>query len=180
MWKCTKFAVLLLAFSICASNVFATTIEVRLRIRNDKSDEKILNRANLIKIKQFILQQGQTQTYCNMYNNNPVYRTKSYHFYLNPDSGQQNINCDPDKSDFHHLTIHILALTGKKNQYRTVDFLDEHDTYITSTWPRDDLTVSKIRDAVVDAVKEILAEIEKGNGEEAGFRRRQVAAAGWH
>jgi hypothetical protein len=144
MWKYTPFSSLMLAFAICASNGFAGTTEVRLRIRNDKSDEKILNRENLIKIKQFILERGRRETYCNMYNNNPAYRTKSYHFYLNPDSGQQNINCDADKSDFNNLTIRISDLSGKKNQYRRVDFLDKYDTYITSTWPAS-TEVSRLR-----------------------------------
>ena len=78
-----------------------------------------------------------------MYNHNPAFHTKGFHFYLNPDSGQANINCDPAKSDFHNLTIRWSA--GGKNQYRTVEFLDQHHVYISANWPTEDLSVGQIR-----------------------------------
>lgn len=145
---------------ICSSSGGARAGSVSLRIRNDKSDEKIITRENLIEIKEFILQRAKRETYCQMYNNNPAHQTKGHHFYLNPDSGQQNIHCDLSKSDFNNVTIRIQGLVGKANQYRTVDFLDKHEIRITSDWPTDDLTVSRVRDAVVDAMQEILAEME--------------------
>jgi len=139
------------------AQVFAETIDVRLRIRQNKSEEKTITRENLINIKQFILQQGKHETYCNMYNDNPAYQTKGYRFYLNPDSSHENINCDPKKSDFNSLTIR--RFDGKKNQYRTVEFLDRQYVYIITNWPTDDLTVFQVRQSVVDALKEILIEI---------------------
>jgi len=93
-----------------------------------------------------------------MYGNNPAYQTKNYRFYLNPDTGQDNINCDPKKSGFHNLTIR--KADGGKNQYRTVEFIDEYYIYITTNWPTDDLTVQQIRQFVVDAMEEILVEIK--------------------
>lgn len=149
----------LLVLALVTGRTSAETIDFRLRIRDKSSDEKIITRANLIRIQQFILKHGLCETYCNMYNNNPAFRTKSFSFYLNPDTGQENINCDTDKSDFHTLTIRKSE--GGKNQYRTVEFLDKHYVYIVVSWPTKDLTVSKARGVVIEAIKEILKEMEK-------------------
>ena len=59
-------------------------------------------------IERFILSNGDRQTYCNMYNNNPHYALgDSLHVYLNPSVGveQHNINCDPTKSDFNQIVV---------------------------------------------------------------------------
>ena len=165
-----SFVVLLLILFPCITQTFARTIDVRLRISAQGSKEKTITIANLTKIKQFILKQGNRQTYCNMYNNNPAYHTKTFHFYLNPDSGQQNINCDPNKSDFNNLTIR--RSDGGKNQYRKVDCLDKNWVYIVSSWPTDDLTVSRIRGLVAEAMKEILTEIQDVR------QQRKIAAPG--
>ena len=143
----------------CTTAVNAETIDVRLRIRQKKAEKSIITRENLITIQQFILKQGKRETYCNRYNNNPASLTKNYRFYLNPDPGQANINCDPKKSGFHNLTIR--KSDGGKNQYRTVEFLDKHDVYITADWPTNDLAVQSIRQFVEDAIKELLDEIKK-------------------
>ena len=150
---------LIIALTSCIPEVFAETIDVRVRIRQKQSEERIITRENLIKIQQFILKQGKRETYCNMYNNNPAHQTKNYRFYLDPDLDQNNINCDPKQSEFHNLTIR--KADGGKNQYRTVEFLHKHYVYITTTWPTSDLTVLQIRQFVVDAMKEILADIGK-------------------
>lgn len=133
-------------------------VSLRIRQRRNK-DEKIITRENLIKIKQFILQHGKRKTYCSMYNNNPAYETKEYLFFLNPDTGQQNINCDPNKSDFHNLRI--LKVGAEKNQYRTVAFLDKHYVIVSTSWPTENLTILQIRQFVEDAMKEIETEIHK-------------------
>ena len=145
---------------ICPCSGLAETLEVRLRIRNDTSDKDIVKKENLVSIKNFILQQGKRETYCNMYSNNPAYHTTKFDFYLNPDTGQQNINCDPSKSDFNNLTIRSVAKgRNARNQYRTVEFADQHAIYITANWPTDDLTVSQVRQLVEDALNEILTEL---------------------
>ena len=149
-------ALILVALVSCAPIAKAESIDVRLRIIQKNAEDTIITRGNLIKIQQFILQQGKRETYCNMYNNNPAQKTKNYRFYLNPDSG---INCDPRKSEFHNLTIR--KNDGGKNQYRTIEFLDEHNVYVTSNWPSSDLTVQKIRQFVIDAMKEIMLKINK-------------------
>ena len=143
----------------CTTAVNAETIDVRLRIRQKNAEKSIITRENLIKIQQFILKQGKRESYSSMYSNNPASQTKNYRFYLNPDPGQANINCDPKKSGFHNLTIR--KSDGGKNQYRTVEFLDKHDVYITANWPTDDLAVQSIRKFVEDAMKELLDEIKK-------------------
>jgi hypothetical protein len=159
MRKTTMLSWLLSALFPCMAQVFAETIDVRLRIRQKKSEEKTITRENLITIQRFILHQGKRETYCNMYNDNPAYQTEGYRFYLNPDSGQKNIDCDPAKSGFHNLTIR--QIDGGSHQYRTVEFLERHFICITTNWPADDLTVGDIRRFVVAALEEILIEIEK-------------------
>jgi len=158
---------ILIALTFSMPIAQAVTVDMRLRIRqtgpgeprNTSPRETTITRENLIKIQQFIIKQGKRETYCSMYGDNPAHKTKNYRFYLNPDSGQMNMNCDLKKSGFYNLTIR--KADGGKNQYRTVEFLDKHYVYIASTWPTSDLTVQKIRQVVVDAMKEILIDIKK-------------------
>lgn len=159
MRKYVWHTLILIALASCMPPAVATTIDVRLRIRQEKTEEKTITRGNLIKIQQFILQQGKRETYCNLYNDNPAHRTKNYNFYLNPDTKQKNGNCDLTKSGFHNLTIRTSK--GGENQYRTVEFLDKHYVYITANWPTSDLSVQQIRQFVVDAMIDILAQIKK-------------------
>jgi hypothetical protein len=154
--------VLLLVLVMAVLQAHGRAVDLVLRIDNTKSDEDVINRANLIKIKEFILKKGLRETYCNLYNNNPAYHTEGYAYYLNPDSGQENVNCELDKSDFNNLTIRG---PGEKNQYRTVDFLDEHYVLITVSWPTENLSVSQTREFVVEAMKKILREIDKEKSE---------------
>lgn len=157
MRKNVLHAILLLTLAGSLPQAFAETIDVRLRISQQRA-EGTITRENLIKIKKFILQQGRRETYSNAFSNNPAYHSDSFRFYLDPDSGQENSTCDPEKSDFHILTIRRAA--GGSNQYRTVEFLDRYDIYITSTWPTGDLSVQQIRQFVEDAMRELLAEID--------------------
>ena len=57
-------------------------------------------------VKHFILKHGNTQTYRNFDNNNPHYKIDSIDIYLNAETGQKNINNNPDLSDFNEITIH--------------------------------------------------------------------------
>jgi hypothetical protein len=160
MRRTITFSIFLLSTAIYCALAVADTIDIRLRINDiGRRKEKVINRENLIRIKQFILQNGQRETYCNMYNNNPAYGTKGFKFYLDPDTGQKNINCELEKSDFNHLTIRSSA--GGKNQYRTVEFIDQNVIYVTADWPSDDLTVSQIRSFVEDAIQEFLSELDQ-------------------
>ena len=126
-----------------------------------KNGNKIITRANLIKIKEFILKNGFRSTYCNMYNNNPAFHGKNFHFYLNPDNGQKNINCDPDKSDFNTLVMRKMKHASGEDQYRYINFLDKHNIYIEVSLPLKDLTVLQTQKMAIDGMREILGEIEK-------------------
>ena len=68
-------------------------------------DEAVLTAATFNQIKNFILAHGDRQTYCNMYNNNPHAVFANMDIFLNPDTGQQNINCDIKLSGFNHMVI---------------------------------------------------------------------------
>lgn len=57
------------------------------------------------KIKTFILSNGDRETFSNMYNDNPHYSFTGFETYLNPETGQLNINCNPDLSDFNEIVI---------------------------------------------------------------------------
>ncbi|KXZ24587.1 hypothetical protein [Leptospira santarosai] len=64
-----------------------------------------INVNNFNKIKKYILLNGDKETYCNMYNDNPHYTFKLFDVYLNPESQRNNINCDPSLSDFDEMVI---------------------------------------------------------------------------
>lgn len=66
----------------------------------------VLTLENFQRIKRMILARGDRRTYCNMYNSNPHIEADGFHAYLSPDVGQENINCDPARSDFDQLTIY--------------------------------------------------------------------------
>ncbi|MCD4672042.1 MAG: hypothetical protein K8R77_05195 [Anaerolineaceae bacterium] len=67
--------------------------------------DSVLTAAAFNQIKDHILAQGDRQTYCNMFNNNPHVTLGNMDIYLNPDTGQQNINCDLKLSEFNHMVI---------------------------------------------------------------------------
>ena len=113
---------------------------------------------DLVKIQKFILKKGKTAGYCNMYSNNPAWITTGYGFYLNPDTGQANINCDPEKSGFHNLTIHDFS--GSPNAYRTINFTDKNNITITVSYPSDNLTVEQTERLVANAVNAIMMDID--------------------
>jgi hypothetical protein len=66
---------------------------------------EMLDIYNFERIINFILENGDRQTYCNMYNNNPHYSFRRFEVYLNPEIGQANMNCDPRISDFNEIVI---------------------------------------------------------------------------
>ncbi|MBN1972343.1 MAG: hypothetical protein JW787_01795 [Sedimentisphaerales bacterium] len=148
----------LIVLYLSISQSYAETIELNLRIRNDKNDEKIINRASLTTIKEFIIKNGLRETYSQMFNNNPAYHSKQFAFYLNPDTGQANINCELDKSDFQTL---VIRDSQRKNQYCYIEFTDKNVINVSIPHPSEDLTISQIRDFASQAIEEILIEINK-------------------
>ena len=111
-------------------------------------------------IKTFILENGDQQTYCNMYNNNPYYSFIGFEAYLNPEIGQGNINCDPEISDFNEIVIrdqnadpqyyHILIvrqgdLENKEIFFTVPSGMKEEKVYLLKYYEYDlDLMESKI------------------------------------
>lgn len=81
------------------------------------------------RIKAFILNQGDRQTYRNYDCENPHYNFGSFHAYLGSELGQGNINNDPALSDFNELTLWTS---------------DEHITYISLVIVRKKVEPSKI------------------------------------
>ena len=166
-------ALSLLVLATFQVTAFPVTIEARLRIQGKDSDETVFTKDNLDTIKAFILQQGLRDTYCNMYNNNPTYQTTNYAFYLNPDSGQANINCDPAKSDFNNLTIR--SIQSGRNQYRSIEFAKE--VYVSASWPSEELTVGQIRNMATDALKEIMTAIQSAQQAGPAYPPQGVGSA---
>ena len=141
----------------------AETLDVSLRIRNDKSDEKIINRENLLKIKTFMIKNDFHETYCQAYNNNYAYLAKRFAFYLNPgDTLEKKVN-EMDESVFQ--TLVIRDPNNNRNQYCYIQFDNEYeiDIRIPVRFPKSnvDLTATEIREFASEAIQEILAEINK-------------------
>jgi hypothetical protein len=88
-----------------------------------------LTPANFELIKRFVLRKGDRQTYCSMYNQNPHFRFEGFDVYLNPDVGQQNINCDPALSDFDELVVHDERVPG---EYFSVKLDKQRRALVTS------------------------------------------------
>ena len=65
----------------------------------------IFSKDNFEDLHTFILENGDTETYCSMYNDNPHFSLEGFDVYLNPEIGQSNINCDPEISKFNVLVI---------------------------------------------------------------------------
>ena len=152
-----RFAVLIV-LGLSTLSSYARTIDVSVRIRNDSSDEKVINRENLTSIKQLIIKNGLRETYGQMYNNNPAYHTNRFAFYLNPDTGQANINCELDKSDFQTL---VMRDPKRKSQYCHIEFINKNEINIRIPWVTEDLTILQIREFASEGIQEILAEILK-------------------
>lgn len=118
------------------------------------SQEALLTKKNLLRIQQWIIQQGQRQTYCSKYGNNPYFATEQFDYYLDPDGGQQNGNCDLAKSGFH--TLVVRAKDRSWNPYLRICFLPDQLLVLSISWPSEDLTVGQIQAYALKSVREIL------------------------
>ena len=165
LFRLSVFIALLWYGTGCARS--ATVLDVTLRISKTHypvtagaQNDSILDKNLFNEIKRFILAQGLRQTYCSMFGNNPAYFVESCSYYLNPDTGQENIDCDPEKSDFD--TLVIRNRDWGRDQYRHV-FVKEGDPwlYVSVSSPADDLNVGRIRDKAVEALGVIRTEMER-------------------
>ena len=101
--KATRiFAVVVALASMCLAE--SNRVQVTVAEVTDGA-HAVLTAANFLLIKNHILARGDRLTYCNRYNHNPHFQFREFDIYLNPDTGQQNINCDPKLSDFNEMVI---------------------------------------------------------------------------
>jgi hypothetical protein len=146
--------------------VFSLKAE-QVTVRVYSNQEMVLNKANLDKIKNFVLKIGKRCTYCQLYNNNPCFSTESFDFYLDPDPGgpdnhpQFNLNCDPKKSDFNTLVIRSRRKLDFGDQYRDINFQQDSILVLKVNYADPKMPVGKIRDFCEQAVKEIMTVIRQ-------------------
>ncbi len=165
------------------ANTMAHAEDHTVEIKSGESE--ILNKNNLDVAKRFMLKNGQTCTWSNMYNNNPCFATTHYQFYLNPDPGgphhhpQWNINCDPKKGDFNTLAIRSndeqqeIVKDGKIVIDTQLNFIDKEKVEFRSFGSKaDDIAIIQSSEI---AVKELLLAIKARSKSTpmAGSRKKQ-------
>jgi hypothetical protein len=67
--------------------------------------QKTMDMTAFEKIKNFVLEKGDTKTYRSFDSNNPHFVMDDYDVYLGSDIGQRNMDNDPKKSDFNELVV---------------------------------------------------------------------------
>lgn len=121
-------------------------------------------------IKLFILSRGDRQSYCNLYNNNPHYLFEGFDVYLNPDIGQQNINCDTAISDFNILVIrdsfsepqyyHLLTVRSgdlsKEKVIETISGMTEEKVYLLN---KNGIELDSIVDNLDEYINQMIDEV---------------------
>ena len=105
--------------------------EKSITLKLDSRSQSLLTKNNLDRIKKFIIQQGMTCLYSNMYNNNPCLEHKNFSAFLIPDPGpnghpQWNMNCDVTKGDFNRIVIR-----NNNFKYRNIDFRNADSVVIS-------------------------------------------------
>jgi hypothetical protein len=111
---------------------------------------EFLTVADFNRIKNYVLAHGDRETYCQMYNNNPHAALGGVDIYLHPDTGQQNINCDPKLSGFNHVVIR----TQKMTYYRIA--LDQARSTLDCPIPEDGN-----KNDLHKCIKSVLADLDK-------------------
>jgi len=77
-----------------------------------------LRKEDFVRVKRWILERGDRVTFGQMYNQNPHYTFGAVDAFLLPETGQQNINCDPRLSDFDAIVLRVVSVDGQR--YATV------------------------------------------------------------
>lgn len=128
--------------TICASNALTPPIDSLYRdITSSFSIQEFEN------IKNYILTNGDRETYCQMYGDNPHYKFNDFEAYLNPSTGQKNVKCDPHLSDFNEL---ILRDIDSIPQYYTVCIVRKGDIENDSINVNKQLTEERVYLAKID------------------------------
>lgn len=118
----------------------------------------VLTISNFLTIKNFILANGLSQTYGQMYNGNPYFGFEGMNAYLNPDSQQANINCDRSKSDFDTLVLQ----ERKPIEYWDVILKTNQSMLVVQKhWSK--IAPDALVKAVEDRFRQLLKEIELNN-----------------
>jgi hypothetical protein len=121
-------------------------------------EREILTPKVFREIKDWILTRGDRMTYCAMYNNNPHAELGDVHLFLNPDTGQKNVNCDPKKSDFNHMVLR----TDDPRRYHHVELKDGREDALIFRYGTDPETLHGTDPETVRKLfKAVLANIEK-------------------
>ncbi len=136
-------------------------------IQNSQSPQldPIFNQDALISVKDFILRQGKTETFCAMYNNNPCWSVNSCVFYLIPDFGgpdnrpQFNVECDPSKTDFHSLMVRNDQWSP--DEYLKISFKDSFQIELSVSDPNDNISIGTIRDRAEESIKTIIEDMKR-------------------
>ncbi|WP_276381827.1 hypothetical protein [Flavobacterium sp. H4147] len=108
------------------------------------------------KVRGFILEKGQRKTYRNYDNHNPYYDFKKFEAYLGADIGQQNINNDPQLSNFNELTLkddnqYYKILIVRKGDIQAskkgiLNGMQENETYYVDAYQK---TIKEIPDVLL-------------------------------
>lgn len=136
----------LLTVSSCAA---PTNSPLASAIQPSRAHETILKASSFNRIKDFVLAHGDRQTYCNMYNNNPHVALGNMDIYLNPDTGQQNINCDLKLSGFNSM---VVRTREPRKYYRFA--LNLRDTGPNLTIP-EGTNLNDLRTVIQNALSEL-------------------------
>ena len=100
---------IILSFSNSLMNCETSTGNDKKNSSNEYRDiTKVFSEQDFEDVKNFILKNGNQQTYSNLYNNNPHFSFEEFNVYLNPEIGQSNMDCDTSLSDFNQLVIQDL------------------------------------------------------------------------
>lgn len=106
----------------------------------DNEQEKVLTVENFIKIRNFVIDQGETMTYCNMFNDNPTFQiNETARIFLNP-SSQKYIDCKAPKEEFVEIIvfeeypeIKYFCLYMIQNKLQLMDYRKNNDLKNTKT-----------------------------------------------
>jgi len=149
--------VLLAATGLAQSNPDSTSpVEI------PNGSNAVLTVSNFLTIKNFILTNGLSQTYCQMYNGNPYFGFEGMNAYLNPDTHQANINCDRSKSDFNSLVLQ----ERKPIEYWDV-ILKTNQNMLVVHKPWSKIAPDVLVKTVEDRFRQLLKEIESKKSNQA-------------
>jgi len=83
----------------------------------------------------FILENGDRETYCTIYNHNPHYAFEGFDVYLNPETRQRNVICNPTLSGFNVIALRDINAYPQYYYMLTVWTGDAENEEITPDIP---------------------------------------------